>query len=191
MGLECTVYMGEDTRRQALNVARMKLLGAEVIPRPSAAARSRRHQRGHARLVSSVERTHYLLTVTAPSPFPTMVRYFHSVIGREAREQVLDATGRLPDAVAHARVAARTRSASSAASWTSSQLRGYEAGGHGSDRTACLDSAPALASHGARTYVMQDEWGRRTVALHQRGHGLPGSRPRHAWVHTGRPCTSR
>ena len=101
MGLECTVYMGEeDTRRQALNVARMKLLGAEVVP-VTAGSRTLKDAINEAMRdwVTTVDRTHYVLgTVTGPSPFPTMVRHFHEVIGREAREQILAVEGRLPDA---------------------------------------------------------------------------------------------
>ena len=103
LGLECTVYMGEeDTRRQALNVARMRLLGAEVVP-VTAGSRTLKDAINEAMRdwVTTVDRTHYLLgTVTGPAPFPEIVRHFHSVIGAETREQVLALTGRLPDAVA-------------------------------------------------------------------------------------------
>jgi tryptophan synthase beta chain len=102
MGLECVVYMGEeDTRRQALNVARMKLLGAEVVPVTSG-SRTLKDAINEAMRdwVTNVETTHYLLgTVAGPHPFPTMVRDFHKIIGEEAREQVLALVGRLPDAV--------------------------------------------------------------------------------------------
>lgn len=102
MGLECVVYMGEeDTKRQALNVARMKLLGAEVIPVTSG-SRTLKDAINEAMRdwVTNVETTHYLLgTVAGPHPFPSMVRDFHKIIGEEAREQVLAFTGRLPDAV--------------------------------------------------------------------------------------------
>lgn len=196
MGLECTVYMGEeDTRRQALNVARMKLLGAEVIP-VTIGSRTLKDAINEAMRdwVSSVERTHYLLgTVTGPSPFPTMVRYFHSVIGREAREQVLEATGRLPDAVA-ACVGGGSNAIGLFSGFMddpSVQLRGYEAGGHGIEtgRHASRFStgAPGVL-HGARTYVMQDEWGQ-TLPSHSISAGMdyPGVGPEHAWLHdTGR-----
>src|SRR5918997_2754429 len=103
MGLSCTVYMGEeDTRRQALNVARMKLLGAEVIP-VSTGSRTLKDAINEALRdwVTNVEHTHYLLgTVAGPHPFPMMVRDFHRVIGLEARAQVLERYGRLPDAIA-------------------------------------------------------------------------------------------
>ncbi|MSX23147.1 MAG: pyridoxal-phosphate dependent enzyme, partial [Actinobacteria bacterium] len=102
MGLECVVYMGEeDTRRQSLNVARMKLLGAEVSPVTSGSKTLKDAINEAMRdWVASVDTTHYVLgTVTGPAPFPEMVRYFHSVIGIEAREQILGIEGRLPDAV--------------------------------------------------------------------------------------------
>ena len=103
LGLECVVYMGEvDTQRQALNVARMKLLGAEVIP-VTTGSRTLKDAINEALRdwVSTVDTTHYLLgTVAGPHPFPTMVRDFHRVVGMEAREQVLERIGRLPDVVA-------------------------------------------------------------------------------------------
>jgi tryptophan synthase beta chain len=102
LGLDCVVYMGEeDTRRQALNVARMKLLGAEVVSVTNG-SRTLKDAINEAMRdwVTNVETTHYLLgTVTGPHPFPTMVREFHRVIGDETRQQVLELTGALPDAV--------------------------------------------------------------------------------------------
>src|SRR5690349_13808680 len=103
LGLECMVYMGEvDTQRQALNVARMRLLGAEVVP-VKTGSRTLKDAINEALRdwVTNVDTTHYLLgTVAGPHPFPVMVRDFHRVIGLEAREQVLVRYGRLPDAVA-------------------------------------------------------------------------------------------
>jgi tryptophan synthase beta chain len=196
LGLECTVYMGEeDTRRQALNVARMRLLGAQVVP-VMAGSRTLKDAINEAMRdwVSSVESTHYVLgTVTGPSPFPEMVRYFHSIIGRESREQILSAEGRLPDAVV-----ACVGGGSNAMGLFSGfmddpqvQLRGYEAGGDGVEtgRHAARFAAGAPGVlHGARTYVMQDEWGQ-TVPSHSISAGLdyPGVGPEHAWLHdTGR-----
>ncbi len=196
LGLECTVYMGEeDTRRQALNVARMKLLGAQVVP-VMTGSRTLKDAINEAMRdwVSSVECTHYVLgTVTGPSPFPEMVRYFHSIIGRESREQILVAEGRLPDAVV-----ACVGGGSNAMGLFSGfiddpqvQLRGYEAGGDGVEtgRHAARFAAGAPGVlHGARTYVMQDEWGQ-TVPSHSISAGLdyPGVGPEHAWLHdTGR-----
>ena len=102
MGLECVVYMGEeDTKRQSLNVARMKLLGAEVIP-VTQGSKTLKDAINEAMRdwVTNVETTHYLLgTVAGPHPFPTMVRDFHRIIGIEARQQSLDLLGRLPDVV--------------------------------------------------------------------------------------------
>src|SRR5699024_5853784 len=102
MGLECTIYMGRgDTERQALNVARMKMLGARVVAVEHGSATLKDAINEAMRdWVTNVEHTHYVLgTVTGPHPFPEMVRDFHQVIGEEAREQVLDLAGRLPDAV--------------------------------------------------------------------------------------------
>ncbi|MDD2857932.1 MAG: tryptophan synthase subunit beta [Candidatus Nanopelagicales bacterium] len=195
-GLECTVYMGhEDTRRQALNVARMKLLGAEVVP-VTAGSQTLKDAINEAMRdwVTTVDRTHYVLgTVTGPAPFPELVRYFHSVIGREAREQILAAEGRLPDAVA-----ACVGGGSNAMGLFSGfiddpavQLRGYEAGGHGvatGRHSARFEGGSPGVLHGARTYVMQDEWGQ-TLPSHSISAGLdyPGVGPEHAWLHdTGR-----
>ncbi len=196
LGLECTVYMGEeDTRRQALNVARMKLLGAEVIP-VTTGSRTLKDAISEAMRdwVTTVDRTHYLLgTVTGPSPFPEMVRTFHSVIGREAREQILALEGRLPDA-AVACVGGGSNAMGLFSGFMddpSVQLRGYEAGGDGVEtgRHAARFAAGAPGVlHGARTYVMQDEWGQ-TVPSHSISAGLdyPGVGPEHAWLHdTGR-----
>ena len=102
MGLECRIYMGKvDTERQALNVARMRMLGAEVVPVPTGSATLKDAINEALRdWVTNVHNTHYLLgTVTGPAPFPEMVRDFHRIIGVEARAQVLDLVGRLPDAV--------------------------------------------------------------------------------------------
>jgi len=192
LDLECTVYMGEeDTRRQALNVARMRLLGAEVVP-VTAGSQTLKDAINEAMRdwVSTVERTHYLLgTVTGPAPFPQIVRHFHSVIGMETREQVLDLVGRLPDAVA-ACVGGGSNAIGIFSAFLDDpavQLRGYEAGGEGIDtgRHAARFAmgAPGVL-HGARTYVMQDEWGQ-TVPSHSISAGLdyPGVGPEHAWLH--------
>ena len=195
-GLDCTVYMGEeDTRRQALNVARMKLLGAEVIA-VKHGSRTLKDAINEAMRdwVATVDHTHYLLgTVTGPAPFPTMVRHFHTVIGREARQQILAACGRLPDAVA-----ACVGGGSNAIGLFSGfiddagvQLRGYEAGGLGVEtgkHASRFSAGSPGVLHGARTYVMQDEWGQ-TLPSHSISAGLdyPGVGPEHAWLHdTGR-----
>jgi tryptophan synthase beta chain len=196
MGLECTVYMGEaDTKRQALNVARMRLLGAEVVP-VTIGSRTLKDAINEAMRdwVSSVEHTHYCLgTVTGPAPFPEMVRYFHSVIGREAREQILAVEGRLPDAVA-ACVGGGSNAMGLFSGFIndeSVQLRGYEAGGEGIEtgkHAARFAQGSPGVLHGARTYVMQDQWGQ-TIESHSISAGLdyPGVGPEHAWLHdTGR-----
>ena len=192
MGLECVVYMGvEDTRRQALNVARMELLGASVVPVETGSQTLKDAINEAMRdWVTNVDHTHYLLgTVTGPSPFPRIVRHFHSVIGTEAREQILNIEGRLPDAVV-----ACVGGGSNAMGLFSGfiddpdvRLIGFEAGGEGVDsgRHAARFAmgAPGVL-HGARTYVMQDEWGQ-TVPSHSISAGLdyPGVGPEHAWLH--------
>lgn len=196
MGLECVVYMGvEDTRRQALNVARMELLGATVIPVETGTQTLKDAINEAMRdWVTNVDDTHYLLgTVTGPAPFPRIVRHFHSVIGHESREQILAIEGRLPDA-AIACVGGGSNAMGLFAGFIDDpevQLVGYEAGGEGVDsgRHAARFAmgAPGVL-HGARTYVMQDEWGQ-TVPSHSISAGLdyPGVGPEHAWLHdTGR-----
>ena len=196
LGLECVVYMGEeDTHRQALNVARMRLLGAEVVP-VTAGSRTLKDAINEAMRdwVTNVEHTHYLLgTVTGPHPFPAMVRDFQRVIGDEARRQVLELTGALPDAV----VACVGGGSNAIGIFTaflddpSVRLYGFEAGGEGvaSGRHAArmAGGSPGVL-HGTRTYILQDEMGQ-TVPSHSISAGLdyPGVGPQHAWLHdTGR-----
>ena len=196
LGLECVVYMGEeDTRRQALNVARMKLLGAEVVP-VLAGSRTLKDAINEAMRdwVTNVDRTHYLLgTVTGPSPFPEMVRTFHQVIGLEAREQVLELTGGLPTAVA-ACVGGGSNAMGIFGAFLDEPtvaLHGYEAGGDGVEtgrHASRFSGGSPGVLHGARTYVLQDEWGQ-TRPSHSISAGLdyPGVGPEHAWLHeTGR-----
>ncbi|MFM8894301.1 MAG: tryptophan synthase subunit beta, partial [Actinomycetales bacterium] len=196
LDLQCTVYMGEeDTRRQALNVARMRLLGAQVVP-VTIGSRTLKDAINEAMRdwVSSVDDTHYVLgTVTGPAPFPELVRTFHRVIGDEAREQILQAEGRLPDAVV-ACVGGGSNAMGLFSAFVDDpevRLCGYEAGGEGvaSGRHAARFAAGAPGVlHGARTYVMQDQWGQ-TVPSHSISAGLdyPGVGPEHAWLHdTGR-----
>lgn len=192
LGLECTVYMGEeDTHRQALNVARMRLLGAEVIP-VTTGSRTLKDAINEAMRdwVTTVDHTHYLLgTVTGPAPFPTVVRHFQSVIGREAREQVLAVEGRLPDAVV-ACVGGGSNAIGIFSAFLDDpevKLYGFEAGGEGiatgRHSSRFSTGAPGVL-HGARTYVMQDEWGQ-TVPSHSISAGMdyPGVGPEHAWLH--------
>ncbi|MFN8157974.1 MAG: tryptophan synthase subunit beta [Candidatus Nanopelagicales bacterium] len=196
LGLECVVYMGEeDTRRQALNVARMRLLGAEVVP-VLAGSRTLKDAINEAMRdwVTNVDRTHYLLgTVTGPAPFPEMVRTFHQVIGLEAREQVLELTGALPTAVA-ACVGGGSNAMGIFGAFLdepSVALHGYEAGGDGVEtgrHASRFSGGSPGVLHGARTYVLQDEWGQ-TRPSHSISAGLdyPGVGPEHAWLYeTGR-----
>ena len=191
MGLECVVYMGEeDTRRQALNVARMKLLGAEVIP-VTTGSRTLKDAINEAMRdwVTNVENTHYLLgTVAGPHPFPLMVRDFHKIIGEEAREQVLELTGKLPDAVL-----ACVGGGSNAIgifhrfiSDPSVRLIGFEAGGDGVEtgrHAATITGGSSGVLHGTRTYVLQDADGQ-TIESHSISAGLdyPGVGPEHAYL---------
>ncbi|GAA4354405.1 tryptophan synthase subunit beta [Angustibacter luteus] len=196
MGLECRVYMGEeDTRRQALNVARMKLLGAEVVP-VTTGSRTLKDAMNEAMRdwVTNVERTHYLIgTVAGPAPFPRMVREFHRVIGDEARAQTLDLVGRLPDAVL-ACVGGGSNAIGIFQSFIDDvgvRLVGLEAGGDGvatGRHAASITGGTPGVLHGARSYVLQDEDGQ-TVESHSISAGLdyPGVGPEHAWLHdTGR-----
>ena len=191
MGLECVVYMGEeDTRRQALNVARMKLLGAQVVP-VTTGSRTLKDAINEAMRdwVTNVETTHYLLgTVAGPHPFPTMVRDFHRVIGVEAREQMLAEYGTLPDAVL-----ACVGGGSNAIGIfhpfiddTSVRLIGLEAGGDGVStgrHASTLTGGTPGVLHGTRSYVLQDENGQ-TVESHSISAGLdyPGVGPEHAYL---------
>jgi tryptophan synthase beta chain len=195
-GLECVVYMGEeDTRRQALNVARMRLLGAEVVP-VTAGSRTLKDAINEAMRdwVTNVDSTHYLLgTVAGPHPFPTMVRDFHRVIGVEARQQVLDLVGRLPDVVA-ACVGGGSNAIGIFHAFLDDPdvaLLGLEAGGDGVETgrhaSSITGGAPGVL-HGNRTFVLQDEDGQ-TVESHSISAGLdyPGVGPEHAWLaETGR-----
>ena len=190
-GLECVVYMGEeDTQRQALNVARMKLLGAEVIP-VTAGSRTLKDAINEAMRdwVTNVETTHYLLgTVAGPHPFPTMVRDFQKIIGEEAREQVLALTGRLPDAVL-ACVGGGSNAIGIFHAFipdANVQLIGFEAGGDGIEtgrHAATITGGSPGVLHGTRSYVLQDANGQ-TVESHSISAGLdyPGVGPEHAFL---------
>ncbi len=196
MGLECTVYMGEeDTRRQALNVARMRLLGATVVP-VTTGSRTLKDAMNEAMRdwVTNVENTHYLIgTVAGPHPFPTMVREFQRVIGDEARAQVLELTGRLPDVVL-ACVGGGSNAIGIFSAFIDDvgvRLVGLEAGGEGVSsgrHAASITGGTPGILHGARSYVLQDDDGQ-TVESHSVSAGLdyPGVGPEHAWLHdTGR-----
>ncbi len=189
MGLECTVYMGKkDTERQALNVARMRLLGAEVIPVDHGSATLKDAINEAMRdWVTNVEHTHYLLgTVTGPHPFPTMVRDFHAIIGNEAHDQLLAATGKLPDAVC-ACVGGGSNAIGIFHRFRDEpdvRLIGFEAGGDGVEtgrHAARFAAGSPGVLHGAATYLLQDEDGQ-TVDSHSVSAGLdyPSVGPEHA-----------
>lgn len=190
-GLECVVYMGEvDTERQALNVARMKLLGAQVVP-VKTGSRTLKDAINEALRdwVANVDTTHYLLgTVAGPHPFPTMVRDFHSVIGNEARQQMLELTGKLPDAVA-ACVGGGSNAIGIFHAFLDDpevQLWGFEAAGDGVDtpfHAATLSKGVPGVLHGAKSYMLQDEDGQ-TMESHSISAGLdyPGVGPEHSWL---------
>jgi tryptophan synthase beta chain len=195
-GFTCTVYMGEvDTQRQALNVARMQMLGAEVIA-VAAGSRTLKDALNEALRdwVASVDDTHYIIgTVGGPHPFPEIVREFQRVISTETRAQMLDRYGRLPDAVI-----ACVGGGSNAMGMfydfigdESVQLLGFEAGGDGVEtgrHAATIAEGQIGVLHGMRTYVLQDSDGQ-TKDSHSISAGLdyPGVGPEHAWLaSTGR-----
>jgi tryptophan synthase beta chain len=191
MGLECVVYMGEeDTKRQALNVVRMKLLGAEVVP-VTTGSKTLKDAINEAMRdwVTNVETTNYLFgTVAGPHPFPTMVRDFQKIIGEEARAQVLELTGKLPDAVL-ACVGGGSNAIGIFYDFIKDKdvrLIGLEAGGDGVEtgrHAATITGGTPGVLHGARSYLLQDENGQ-TVESHSISAGLdyPGVGPEHAYL---------
>ena len=195
-GLPCEVYMGaEDVRRQALNVFRMRLMGAKVNE-VTTGSRTLKDATNEAMRdwMGSVGETHYILgSVVGPHPFPRMVRDFQSVIGRECRAQCLERFGRLPDAVV-----ACVGGGSNAAGifWpfvddASVRLVGVEAGGRGpgaGDHAAPLSHGTPGVLHGSMSYVLQDAFGQ-TADVHSCSAGLdyPGVGPEHSfWKDAGR-----
>src|SRR3954468_18140078 len=189
LGLECVVYMGaEDCRRQALNVARMELLGAKVIPVTNGSQTLKDAINEALRdWVANVDDTHYLLgTAAGPHPFPTMVRDLHRIIGLEAREQVLERVGRLPDVVA-ACVGGGSNAIGIFHAFLDDpgvRLVGLEPGGDGVStgrHGATLTAGSPGALHGALSYLLQDEDGQ-TAESHSISAGLdyPGVGPEHA-----------
>ncbi len=191
LGLECRIYMGEvDTQRQALNVARMQLLGAEVHA-VAAGSRTLKDAMNEAMRdwVSSVDDTHYLIgTVGGPHPFPWIVRELQRVISTEARAQMLEDHGGLPDYVA-ACVGGGSNAIGMFADFIDDpavQLYGFEAAGEGIDtprHAATITAGSPGVLHGARTFVLQDEDGQ-TIESHSISAGLdyPGVGPEHAWL---------
>ena len=191
LGLECVVYMGaEDVQRQSMNVYRMKLLGAQVVPVESG-SRTLKDALNEAMRdwVTNVDNTFYIIgTVAGPHPYPAMVRDFQSIIGRESREQILAQEGRLPDALV-----ACVGGGSNAIGLfypfiddESVQMYGVEAAGFGLEtgqHAAPLCAGKAGVLHGNRTYLMEDAHGQ-IVHTHSISAGLdyPGVGPEHAWL---------
>ncbi|MFI6521574.1 tryptophan synthase subunit beta [Spirillospora sp. NPDC050679] len=196
MGLECTVFMGEvDTQRQALNVARMRMLGAQVVPvRTGSRTLKDACNEAFRDWVATVDDTHYCVGSTmGPHPFPMMVRELQRIIGVEARQQVIDLTGKLPDAVV-ACVGGGSNSIGAFHAFVddpSVRLCGFEAAGDGVEtgrHAATISGGRVGVIHGMRTYLLQDEDGQ-TVESHSISAGLdyPGVGPEHSWLHdTGR-----
>jgi tryptophan synthase beta chain len=191
LDLDCVVYMGEvDTERQALNVARMRLLGAEVIP-VKTGSRTLKDAINEALRdwVANVDTTHYLLgTAAGAHPFPVMVRNFHKVIGEEARGQILDQAGRLPDAVA-ACVGGGSNAIGIFHGFIDDpdvRLVGFEPGGHGissGEHGATLAEGSPGMLHGAYSYLLQDADGQ-TIEAYSISAGLdyPGVGPEHSFL---------
>jgi tryptophan synthase beta chain len=190
MGLPCVVYMGEeDTVRQAVNVDRMRVLGAEVVPVRSG-SRTLKDAINEALRdwAATVEETHYVVgSVVGPHPFPAMVRDFQRVIGDEAREQYAAANGGLPDVVA-ACVGGGSNAIGMFTAFLGSGARlvGIEAGGRGSglgDHCATLTAGKPGVLHGARSFLLQDDRGM-VAQTHSISAGLdyPGVGPEHSWL---------
>lgn len=195
-GLECVVYMGEeDVQRQALNVFRMELLGARVVP-VSSGTRTLKDATNEAirDWVTNVRDTYYVIgSVVGPHPYPTIVRDFQSVIGREARRQVLELTGRLPAAVV-ACVGGGSNAIGIFHGFLADEgvrLIGVEAGGEGLDtgrHAATLTCGTPGVLHGAKSYLLHDEDGQ-ILPAHSVSAGLdyPGVGPEHSYLKdTGR-----
>jgi len=191
-GLPCTVYMGEvDIARQAPNVFRMKLLGAEVTPVTSGSRTLKDAMNEALRdWVSNVESTFYVIgTVAGPHPYPAMVRDFQSVIGNEVRGQIMEAEGRLPDIMVACIGGGSNAMGLFHPFLDEGEVRliGVEAAGHGvetGEHAASLAGGRPGVLHGNRTYLLQDDDGQITEA-HSISAGLdyPGIGPEHAWLH--------
>lgn len=191
MGFECRVYMGRvDTDRQALNVARMQLLGAEVVAVEAGSATLKDAMNEAMRdWVTNVGTTHYLIgTASGPAPFPRMVKAFQSIISKESRAQMLDRFGALPDVVC-ACVGGGSNAIGSFAEYIADDdvaLYGFEAGGRGvatGEHAASINGGSVGVLHGTRTFVLQDDDGQ-TVESHSISAGLdyPGVGPEHAYL---------
>ncbi|MFC7430324.1 MULTISPECIES: tryptophan synthase subunit beta [unclassified Agrococcus] len=191
-GMECTIYMGEvDTERQALNVARMRLLGATVVP-VTTGARTLKDaiNEGMRDWVRTVDSSHYLMgTVAGPHPYPVMVRDFHAQIGEEARAQMLAQVGRLPDAVLACVGGGSNAMGIFHAFLDDADVRliGLEAAGDGADterHAVTIGRGSPGVLHGSLSYMLQDADGQ-TLDSHSISAGLdyPGVGPEHAWLH--------
>ncbi|PBK04252.1 tryptophan synthase subunit beta [Pseudomonas abyssi] len=191
-GLQCVVYMGAtDIHRQRDNVARMRLLGAEIVPVTSGTGTLKDAMNEALRdWVTNVDNTFYMIgTVAGPHPYPTLVRDFQAIIGREAHQQMLEREGRLPDSLV-----ACIGGGSNAMGlfhpfldYPEVQMVGVEAAGHGIDtgkHAASLKGGTPGVLHGNRTYLLQDGDGQIADA-HSISAGLdyPGIGPEHAWLH--------
>ena len=191
-GFDCTIYMGEvDTERQALNVARMRMLGAEVVAvKTGSRTLKDAINEGLRDWVAHTDTTHYLMgTVAGPHPFPAMVRDFHRQIGEEAREQIAQATGRLPDAVLACVGGGSNAIGIFHAFLNDADVRliGLEAAGDGADterHALSIGKGSPGMLHGMKTYLLQDDSGQ-TIESHSISAGLdyPGVGPEHAWLH--------
>ena len=191
LGMECIVYMGaEDVKRQAQNVYRMKLLGAEVVPVESG-SRTLKYALNEALrdCVTNVDETFYIIgTVAGPHPYPEMVRDFQAVIGREARQQMLEITGKLPEALV-ACIGGGSNAIGLFHPFINDEavaMYGVEGAGHGIEtgqHSAALCAGTAGVLHGNRTYLIQDTEGQITET-HSISAGLdyPGVGPEHAWL---------
>ena len=196
LGMDCVVYMGEeDTRRQRLNVVRMQLMGAEVVPVTSG-TRTLKDAINEAMRdwVTNVESTHYLIgSVVGPHPFPLLVREFVKVIGQEIRAGMLEAEGRLPDAVV-ACVGGGSNAMGAFHPFIEDRdvrLVGVEAGGEGLSglrHSATITGGSEGILHGAHSFVLQDDYGQvRPTHSISAGLDYPGVGPEHAWLaDTGR-----
>jgi tryptophan synthase beta chain len=195
-GMECVVYMGaEDIQRQAINVFRMKLLGATVVPVTSGSKTLKDALNEAMRdWVTNVDNTFYIIgTVAGPHPYPAMVRDFQAIIGRETREQILKQEGRLPDALV-ACVGGGSNAIGLFYPFIEDQsvaFYGVEAAGHGiasGQHAATLCAGKSGVLHGNRTYLIEDQNGQ-IIPTHSISAGLdyPGVGPEHAWLKdTGR-----
>jgi tryptophan synthase beta chain len=191
LGMACRVYMGKvDTDRQALNVARMQLLGAEVVA-VEAGSKTLKDAMNEAMRdwVTNVADTHYLIgTASGPHPFPMMVKQFQSVISAESKRQIVADTGALPDAIC-ACVGGGSNAIGSFAEYIDEpevRLFGFEAGGEGiatGRHAASINGGSVGVLHGTRTFILQDEDGQ-TIESHSISAGLdyPGVGPEHSWL---------